>query len=738
ELGISYRKSKTFHGIPQLVLGKNNWFREFLCRCGIEKGENKYISALMMNAEDELVAELLRGLFDTDGFVQKYTKNIGFCSISYRLIQNVRKLLLRFGIVCVIRKKEKGIMQIYDKEYATKPIYELLINQKICIERFHERIGFNIKRKQEDLKNILKEFNLNIHYVSCGKCNYKIYKDLFEGRTKEQKEWGKRKLEVIKLLGKNNELGSREIAKSLGHNPRKDEVRLNHHYQLISKRRIGSRSNTEWYWSLNNIGKRVYNSLLNSNFDDIFRLGNCQICGTKLDIFTKKGWRNSDFEGDIFWDITKEVKIVNYNEEVYDVVLPNNPFNNHMFVAEGFIIHNSYGVDLPAYRAIIKDLKRYTLHGLSWIPVLDYLQMSGRAGRPNYDNEGQAIVIALTRGEKERIEEKYINGKPEEIYSKLAVEPALRAHVLSLIATNFITTKKQVFDFFDKTFYAHQFKDLRRFHSTILKVLDLLEEWEFIMTSENDFINANNLVDGRLKTTLVGKRVAELYIDPLTAYYIITCLRNGSDKKINDFSFLQMICHTLEIRPMLKVGIREYEKIQEALLEFGNFFLENEPSMYEPEYEDFLNSIKTALMFYNWINEQDEEFLLEEYNIRPGELKTKIEIANWLLYATEELCKIMHYQSLIKEIIKLRLRLKYGVKEELLSLVRLENIGRVRARLLFRNRIRDIKDLRNVDVGTLTQILGEKIALSVKKQINQEQIEITENKRKGQISLRDW
>src|SRR3989344_3594635 len=33
----------------------------------------------------------------------------------------------------------------------------------------------------------------------------------------------------------------------------------------------------------------------------------------------------------------------------------------------------AYGVDLPAFRSIIKDLKRYTVHGLSWIPVLDYM-----------------------------------------------------------------------------------------------------------------------------------------------------------------------------------------------------------------------------------------------------------------------------------------------------------------------------------------------------------------------------
>ncbi len=397
------------------------------------------------------------------------------------------------------------------------------------------------------------------------------------------------------------------------------------------------------------------------------------------------------------------------------------------------------GVDLPAFRAIIKDLKRYTVHGLSWIPVLDYLQMSGRAGRPNYDNEGQAISIAISNSEKEKIEERYINGVPEDIYSKLAVEPVLRTNVLSLIASNFTTNKKELIDFFDKTFYAHQFKDLRRLHSTISKVIDMLDEWEFIIASgDEDFASANELKEQKFKATLIGKRVAELYIDPLTANFMITCLRNASDKKLDAFSFLQMISHALEIRPMLKVGLREHDKIQEVMLEFSDYILEDEPSMYEPEYGEFLHSVKTASMFNSWINEQDEEFLLEEYNIRPGELRTKIDVADWLLYAAEELGKIMQYQYLVKEIVKLRLRLKYGVKEELLPLVRLENIGRVRARILFRNRLRDIKDVKNSDLSTLTQLLGEKTALSVKKQLGQEQSEIPENKRKGQISLRDW
>ena len=51
-----------------------------------------------------------------------------------------------------------------------------------------------------------------------------------------------------------------------------------------------------------------------------------------------------------------------------------------------------------------------------------------------------------------------------------------------------------------------------------------------------------------------------------------------------------------------------------------------------------------------------------------------------------------------------------------------------------------IWDLKNADLATLTQLLGPKIAVSVKKQvgITVDKIPVKENKRKGQISLMDY
>jgi helicase len=396
------------------------------------------------------------------------------------------------------------------------------------------------------------------------------------------------------------------------------------------------------------------------------------------------------------------------------------------------------GIDLPAFRTILKDLRRYTSRGMALIPVLEYLQMSGRAGRPKYDKFGEAIIAAATENDKKKLHETYILGIPEDIYSKLAVEPVLRTYILSLIAVNFVNTKKNILDFFGKTFWAYQFMDMEKLSLIIDKMLDLLNGWEFIQYQKDDFMDADKIDNSNVKSTLLGKRVAELYIDPLTAYFFTACFRNASDKQTNEFSFLQMICHTLEIRPLLRTGVKEQEKVQEHLLKFSSLLLEKEPSMHEPEYEDFINSIKTAMMLQEWINEKDEQYLLDQFNIRPGELRNKLNIADWLLYCSEEISRILHYQYLRKELVKLRLRLKHGIKEELLPLVRIEGIGRVRARKLFTNKIKDLKDLKNTNITSLSQILGGKVALSVKKQIGQETKEIPKGKRKGQLSLEKY
>lgn len=364
------------------------------------------------------------------------------------------------------------------------------------------------------------------------------------------------------------------------------------------------------------------------------------------------------------------------------------------------------GLDLPAFRAIIRDVKRYGTHGMAPIPVLEFLQMAGRAGRPKFDSVGEAVVVCNTEQERDFVVETYLEGVPEDIFSKLAVEPVLRTYLLSLISSRIIGSKESIFEFFSRTFWAFQFKDEAKIERIINRMLDLLIGWEFLQETDRGF-----------RATLIGRRVAELYLDPLTAHNMMNGLRRGENLKVVPFSFLQMVCYSLEMRPLLRVRQREFDDYLDKLASVESGLLVLEPSMFEPEYEDWMNSIKTAFMLQDWIDERDEEFLLEEYDCRPGETRVKIANADWLLYACYELARMMNLQPLLKEIMKARLRLRYGVKEELLPLVRLQGVGRVRARVLFRNGLKDLRALKNAPIDHLSKLIGNKVAVSVKRQL---------------------
>ncbi len=392
------------------------------------------------------------------------------------------------------------------------------------------------------------------------------------------------------------------------------------------------------------------------------------------------------------------------------------------------------GVDLPAYRTIIRDLKRFGIRGYTNIPVLEYLQMSGRAGRPKYDKEGQSIIITTTETEKEAATERYVNGEPEDITSKLAVEPALRTYILSLVASNFVNSREKIIDFFSKTFWAYQFEDMKKMEKIIDRMLHMLEEFEFIESKKSDFVSADKMLNERINATELGKRVAQLYIDPLTANEFVKAIKRCKGKP-DTFGLLQLISNSLEIRPRLNIKAKEYETYTAMLVEHESGFLIMMPSEFEEEYDDFFNSIKTAAFFNEWIEEKDDDYLLEKFDARPGESRAMIEIGDWLLYSIYELAKLTENAEFSRETGRIRFRLKYGVKEELLPLLRLREIGRIRARRLYNNGIKDVGDVKKADFTKLKQLLGEGVALSIKDQVGVKIEQIKDTKTKGQVSL---
>ncbi|MHA1346122.1 MAG: DEAD/DEAH box helicase, partial [Candidatus Heimdallarchaeaceae archaeon] len=540
-LSLNCNRHKNTYGTPEIIISKTKWFREMLARMGVVKGTDKHIAQELLYMNKRNITYLLRGLFDSDGYVS-LTRNIGFANTSIKLIMQVQKLLLRFGIVSRIREKKPGIINLGKKSYRTRKSYELIIGNKTCILNFEKFIGFGIKRKSRSLGKLKTKIEHNFLYTECKTCNYKIYRDLFTGKTHHSRIWGKQKSEIIKLLGTKGELGSRAIAKILDFEPKKNVSRLNHHYQLIQKRKIGKKSQTEWFWSLNTIGRWIFQKLLKEDnlFMSFFEYKMCPICNNELEKILYKGWKSADFDGDVYWDIIRNIKKIPAEEKVYDLVLPSYPKNNHLFIANGFFVHNSAGINLPARYVIIKSIYRYDVTLGSYpIPVLEFKQQSGRAGRPQFDKEGDAIVIAKNEYDAQNLLEMYITADTEDIDSKIAAEPALRRIVLGQIATDNTQSLDELHEFFGQTFYGYQ-QDPTSLSTILRKVIKFLRE-EGLITKDPDYLIA----------TSFGKRVSQLYIDPLSGITIREGLMKAKTMAkglLTDISFLHLVCSTPDVR----------------------------------------------------------------------------------------------------------------------------------------------------------------------------------------------
>ena len=350
------------------------------------------------------------------------------------------------------------------------------------------------------------------------------------------------------------------------------------------------------------------------------------------------------------------------------------------------------GVNLPAHTVLVRDISRHNGINSERLGANEIMQLFGRAGRPRYDTEGRALLTAPSHYSVDELYNRYIKAGPEPIDSGLGVAPVLRMHVLSFIAEGFLGNEREIMEFLSKTFYGYQYGSNAHIKNVVSSVLRDLVDWDFIIRSDSGY-----------DATKLGKRVSELYIDPMSAKWILDSLSYADDA----LSTLYMVSNTVEMRPYVK-------PTEEAEAEFVRYktmssaIYENESMDYG--YYDPVSAFSTALMLGEWINEADENSIVKKYRTTPGVLYIKLSNADWLIYSAIEIAKIMHKS--IHRLVDTRVRIRYGIKEELLDLVRLEQIGRVRARRLYGNGIKSVQDIR-ANVEIVRSVLGSEVAKKV-------------------------
>jgi len=458
------------------------------------------------------------------------------------------------------------------------------------------------------------------------------------------------------------------------------------------------------------------------------------------------------------------------------------------------------GVNLPARRVIVRDYRRWSsvAGGSMPVPVMEIRQMLGRAGRPKYDNAGDAWIIAKNDDEELDLVDRYLLSDAEEVTSKLAnpsalrpeEDPALLTHLLSIIATSGIRDRDALSRFFGETFLATQIES-NMLESRIDDVISWLslnemitkngeskevmeriknrqdetsreeENWQDEMPTwaktsssipgleitEKKIVTSTSLTPRKgpaifgfrkaslqtereeilpdsaamtYEATALGQRVARLYLNPISGRIIHDGLKIAMDvmrgvDDIHQISPLGLL-HLAACTPdfiALWPRKEEWDLINSAIHNHEREFLA------EPVDSDQERRMKGVLVLQEWIEETKMEDFENRWNVQPGDLRSRVDLAEWLLFAMREILSddeelrnidTKGHRDLVDAVSELHRRVRYGCKTELLGLVTIRSVGRTRARemveLLGVDNSLDVASLTEKDCSKLADLRG--------------------------------
>lgn len=328
-----------------------------------------------------------------------------------------------------------------------------------------------------------------------------------------------------------------------------------------------------------------------------------------------------------------------------------------------------YGVNLPSKYVVIRDHTRWTSNGPASIPVFDYEQMSGRAGRPQYDDVGYSYLVAKTMDEAFDLEARYVNGEIELTNSKLIDnKDAIYKQIIAQIASSLSKNLDDLNDFFGKTLYGFQMKNNP---SMSMFAQDSLN-WE--LESALEFLLQNGIIRATpegLKTTDFGNLIAKSNYAVETAVKIKEYV--STMEKLNPAEMIYALAETPDLPLISFKGRKSKDPVRDRLSECGLFAV------------DIGNPEATAVSLIEWIDERNEYEIENAYNVYSASTRRSAYEASRLVKFAKNTLEVLGNYSNLKDMDYLSARLYYGVKEDIIPLVvGVKRLGRKRARLLMK------------------------------------------------------
>ncbi|MHA1940957.1 MAG: LAGLIDADG family homing endonuclease [Candidatus Hodarchaeales archaeon] len=322
---------------------------------------------------DEYIYSLIRGLYDSDGWIfvrDKGSSQIGFSSTSQALIRFTQNSLLKLGIIGYIRIKDpkKAVRADGSLIQSNFARYELVFNAFSDFVTFKKHIGFNHPYKQRKL----------VAYCLSKKLTHRNDDNLPGTRTLLNEIFNFYNIHSRNVFGYKGALSPSQGSKNLSrpilkkvlsntrfkwHNHRviiPDTLRENINEILVNKFSLNERtkafkiSKTDLYefFGRRNRKVRIPLGVLISTQKLVSKFLSAEKNKILGDLIKLKKLKHEDYKSkllflkklsnsDIFWDEIIEKEIIPPKSEfVYDLSVP----TTHNFIVNGIIVHNTAAV----------------------------------------------------------------------------------------------------------------------------------------------------------------------------------------------------------------------------------------------------------------------------------------------------------------------------------------------------------------------------------------------------------
>ena len=370
------------------------------------------------------------------------------------------------------------------------------------------------------------------------------------------------------------------------------------------------------------------------------------------------------------------------------------------------------GVNFPARKVVIYDSYGFDGEKFGPLPVARYMQASGRAGRAGLDPYGESVLF-LPKWAGSNPD--YAARVPEPVVSGLFQDRRRIFEVLVDVGGRLSVSEEHLtINFARRSLWQDQGGNAD-FNNLVESLV------------QDGFLRRDKDTGKYLSETALGRIACQMSIEPSSISSFVRFFDAVPDPTA--FDVLVTACWVGECTPKLGFNFEEIDAMSDTLLEVPSRIMDMSASdafalQGNPDRRVFLAGLKSAVLLHQHTQGADLESLAQQYDAYPYDLELLRQNAGRVLATAQRVfgvlwaqrretnetgddgessppqkCKTQHVCE------DLQAMVEYGIPQRAVALVRIDRIGRTRARRLLDNGIETPAQMASAGLEQLCRVL---------------------------------